>query len=161
MIEFIHRKHKDIEKGYDMKRFWKFLTIGCSLLLVFTMSGCSKNTSNQVTGLVNGVWFATTTESLYRVYVFNDDGTFAYYEMEIHPDATTPVFTHLTANVSGTYTYESGSTKVYVTPTDSDELVYNIDYLNDTAMEFVNGNDTQMCKKTTIDWLNSLLAIQQ
>lgn len=144
-----------------MKRFIKFLTIGCAFLLALTTAGCSKSSSEQISDTVNGAWQAITVDNLYRFYVFNDDGTFAYYEMEIHPDATSPVYTNLKASVSGTYTYESGSTKIYVTPTDGDELVYNIDYLNNTAMEFVNGDTTQMCSNTTIDWINSLLAIQQ
>ena len=121
----------------------------------------SKNTSDSVTGTANGAWFTTTADGLYRFYAFNDDGTFAYYEMEIHPDTTMPVYTHLTANVSGTYTYENESTKIYVTPTDGDELVYNIDILNGTNIEFVNGDNAQLCERTSIDWLNSLLAIQQ
>lgn len=46
-----------------MKSFSRFLTIGFSFLLIFTTNGCSKNTSDSVTGTANGAWFTTTADA--------------------------------------------------------------------------------------------------
>ena len=143
------------------QKLMRFIAGTVCFLLAFSLSGCSSGTSEQITSAINGTWQGWTETTGFTFYVYNDDGTFQYYNITMNPDIANATSTHVNASATGTYTHEEGSTKVYINTDAGETLVYNIDLLNDSEMDYVNGETRMVCNK--IDWntLNWYLSIQQ